>query len=402
MLHEAADIDRRSFSSPWANDASPPSSTSCPQRRTTGRAACTTTVAWSRSRSADAPTGRATSNGSPSIPSARRRRFAQLLLDDALDGCNVATCREVMVNTAADNRPALALYESIGFERQPGIVVDPRASIAVTSPRAPRWRWIIAAAAVLAASPATSSAHPTTITQRPHRRRPAPDSSWSSNDSPSTRTATCACGTSSRDWATAIRSNWSRPPAPTDPAVVDPATPPGSDPATSDPAGFDPATSGPATSIEPEPEPDLPALTLEITNYQPLADSDDVARLVGSGVDPDAFTDVVDGVAIDARPLLTPNDDGTVELTLDVGTDVVDSVESRLKMDRPGLYPVRIQLLVGDPDDDVLVATAGTVVQRLAGALDTDVAVAPPIDLSVVTVTPGMPPGAERRGDRSS
>jgi hypothetical protein len=266
----------------------------------------------------------------------------------------------------------------------------------VTSPRAPRWRWIIAAAAVLAASPATSSAHPTTITQRPSQTAPGArlelvEQRFAVDPNGDMRLRYVLTGLGDGDPLQLVAPS----PAPTDPAVVDPATPPGSDPATSDPAGFDPATSGPATSIEPEPEPDLPALTLEITNYQPLADSDDVARLVGSGVDPDAFTDVVDGVAIDARPLLTPNDDGTVELTLDVGTDVVDSVESRLKMDRPGLYPVRIQLLVGDPDDDVLVATAGTVVQRLAGALDIDVAVAPPIDLSVVTVTPGMPPGAE-------
>jgi ribosomal protein S18 acetylase RimI-like enzyme len=28
-----------------------------------------------------------------------------------------------MVNTAADNRPALALYESFGFERQPGALL---------------------------------------------------------------------------------------------------------------------------------------------------------------------------------------------------------------------------------------------------------------------------------------
>jgi hypothetical protein len=257
----------------------------------------------------------------------------------------------------------------------------------VTRLRTPRWRWIIAAAAVLAAAcPATSSAHPTTSTQQPSPTTPGArlelvEQRFAVDPNGDVRLRYVLTGLGDGDPLQLIEP----PPVPTDPAVVDPATPPGSDPGTSDPAA----------SIEPEPEPDLPAITLEITNYRPLADSDDVARLVGSGVDPDAFTDVIDGVAIDARPLLTPNEDGTVELVLDVGTDVVDSVESRLKMDRPGLYPVRIQLLVADADDNVLVATAGTVVQRLAGALDTDVAVAPPIDLSVVTVTPGPPPGAD-------
>jgi hypothetical protein len=257
----------------------------------------------------------------------------------------------------------------------------------VTGLRTPRWRWIIAAAAVLAAAcPATSSAHPTTSTQRPSPTTPGArlelvEQRFAVDPNGDMRLRYILTGLGDGDPLQLIEP----PPAPSDPAVVDPATPPGSDPDASDPAA----------SIEPEPEPELPAITLEITNYRPLADSDDVARLVGSGVDPDAFTDVIDGVAIDARPLLTPNEDGTVELVLDVGTDVVDSVESRLKMDRPGLYPVRIQLLVADADDNVLVATAGTVVQRLAGALDTDVAVAPPIDLSVVTVTPGPPPGAD-------
>jgi hypothetical protein len=257
----------------------------------------------------------------------------------------------------------------------------------VTGLRTPRWRWTIAAAAVLAAAcPATSSAHPTTSTQRPSPTTPGArlelvEQRFAVDPNGDMRLRYILTGLGDGDPLQLIEP----PPAPSDPAIVDPATPPGSDPDASDPAA----------SIEPTPAPELPAITLEITNYRPLADSDDVARLVGSGVDPDAFIDVIDGVAIDARPLLTPNEDGTVELVLDVGTDVVDSVESRLKMDRPGLYPVRIQLLVADADDNVLVATAGTVVQRLAGALDTDVAVAPPIDLSVVTVTPGPPPGAD-------
>ena len=174
---------------------------------------------------------------------------------------------------------------------------------------------------------------------------------------------------------------------PTDP--VDPSAPPTSDPV-----------------APPEPVPDPVALTFEVTNYPPLTDGRDVAPLVGSDVDPDAFRtidgDAVDGVAFDARPWLARNDDGTVALTLDIGTDVVDSIETRLKMDRPGIYPLRVQLLVGDRTERNVVATAGTVIQRLAGAGDTEVEVAPPIDLSVVTVTPAPPPRADEEETQAS
>ena len=149
----------------------------------------------------------------------------------------------------------------------------------------------------------------------------------------------------------------------------------------------------------PDPVPDPVVLTFEVTNYPPLTDIDDVAPLVGSTVDADAFRelagDAVDGVAFDARPLLSRNDDGSVDLTLDIGTDVVDSIETRLKMDRPGIYPLRVQLLVGDRSERNVIATAGTVIQRLPRADDTDVEVAPPIDLSVISVTPAPRPTAD-------
>ncbi len=162
------------------------------------------------------------------------------------------------------------------------------------------------------------------------------------------------------------------------------------------PPGVEPVD--PSTPVEPPVEPtpvELPALTILVTNYPRLTDVDDVAPLVGSDVDPDAFRriagDAIDGVGLDARPLLERNDDGTVDLELDIGTDLVDSIETRLRMDAPGIYPLRVQLLVGDPADGNVVATAGTVVQRLASAGDTDVEVAPPIDLAVVAVTPAPP-----------
>ncbi len=151
----------------------------------------------------------------------------------------------------------------------------------------------------------------------------------------------------------------------------------------------------------PEPIPEPLRLTIEVTNYQPLTDSDDVDDLVGSDVDPGVFTGAIDGVAItDLRDRATVADDGSIEFTLDIGTDVVDSVEQRLKFERAGLYPLRVQLLTGDPRDDTIVATAGTIVQRLAGP--TDEQAPPPIDLSVVAVTPSPPPRATSPGSAAA
>ncbi len=168
----------------------------------------------------------------------------------------------------------------------------------------------------------------------------------------------------------------------------EPAPPPPV-PATTVPDGSEPPPPSP-----PAPEPPPPVqLTIEVTNYDPLDDPDDVDDLVGSDVDPGAFTGVVDGVAIDdVRELATVADDGTIEFSLEIGTDVVDSVRERLKLERPGLHPLRIQLLRGDPDDDDVVATAGTVIQRLPGPNDDT---PPPIDLAVVVVVPAPPPGAD-------
>ena len=165
------------------------------------------------------------------------------------------------------------------------------------------------------------------------------------------------------------------------------------------PPAATPTPADSAPDVTPDPEPEPIALTIEVTNYPPLTRIDNVEPLVGSDVDPDAFRelagDPVDGVAFDARPLLVRNDDGTVDLTLDIGTDVVDSVETRLKLDRPGIHPLRVQVLIGDRAERNVVATAGTVIQRLAGAGDTAVEVAPPIDLSVVSVTPAPAPPAD-------
>ena len=122
MLHEAADIDRRSFSAPWANDASTLADimTATPYHRSRSVHVDGRMVAFSIS-------GRADRSGYVQRlavdPSARRRRFAQLLLDDALRWMHRRDVSRAMVNTATDNQPALALYESIGFEQQPGALL---------------------------------------------------------------------------------------------------------------------------------------------------------------------------------------------------------------------------------------------------------------------------------------
>ena len=380
MLDEAADIDRRSFSPPWANDASALGDimTATPYHRSRSVHVDGRMVAFSIS-------GRADRSGYVQRlavdPSARRHGFARLLLDDALRWMTRRGVSQAMVNTATDNRSALALYESARVRPTTRRVADPRAGSAVSTRYRPRRRRIAVGGVALLLSiwPATSSAGA-------HAERPAQSDSVVRLELIDQRFATDPNGE--------IQLRYLLTGLDGDPLQLIPPAPPAPAPPVVDPAD-------PGAPVEPALEPvvvELPALTIEVTNYLPLSDPDDVASLVGSDVDPAAFRrvgDAVDGVAFDARPLLTRNDDGTVELILDIGTDVVDSIETRLKMERPGIYPLRVQLLIGDRDDRNVVATAGTVIQRLAGAGDADVEVAPPIDLSVVTVTPAPRPGAD-------
>jgi hypothetical protein len=181
------------------------------------------------------------------------------------------------------------------------------------------------------------------------------------------------------------------PPNTTPPNTAPPNTAPTD---TAPPAGPGSVIDGvPTTLPAVEPEPPL-ELTVLVTNYRPVTEADDIAELVGSNVDPDAFSGAVDGVAItDLRTRATLAADGSVEFTLDIGTDTLASVQDRLKLDQPGLYPLRVQLLAGDPAEGNVVATAGTIVQRLPAPLD-DVDTPPPVDLSVVTVTPSPGPTA--------
>lgn len=118
MLVEAAEIDRRAFSPPWAND-------------TAALAEITGATPHHRARSihlgdrmvAFSISGRADRTGYIQRlavdPGARRRGFARLLLDDAQRWMQRRGVTRMMVNTAADNHAALALYRSVGFAEQP-------------------------------------------------------------------------------------------------------------------------------------------------------------------------------------------------------------------------------------------------------------------------------------------
>lgn len=119
MLAEASTIDRRAFASPWANDVSALADimTATPYHRSRSLHVGGRMVAFSIS-------GRADRTGYVQRlavdPSARRQGLASLLLDDAHRWMQRRNLERVMVNTAEDNRAALALYESFGFTRQPG------------------------------------------------------------------------------------------------------------------------------------------------------------------------------------------------------------------------------------------------------------------------------------------
>lgn len=117
MLSEAAAIDRRAFPAPWANDAI-----------ALGDILAATPHHRSRSVHVDGRmvafciSGRADQYGYIQRlavdPTMQRRGFALTLLDDAVRWMIRRDVQQVMLNTAVDNLPALALYESIGLHRQ--------------------------------------------------------------------------------------------------------------------------------------------------------------------------------------------------------------------------------------------------------------------------------------------
>jgi len=119
MLADAAAIDRRSFAPPWANDSAAlvDIMNATPHHRSRSVHLDGRMVGFSISGRAD----RAGYVQRLAVdPSSRRRGIAGLLLDDAVEWMRRRHVHQAMVNTAADNRPALALYESTGFAREAG------------------------------------------------------------------------------------------------------------------------------------------------------------------------------------------------------------------------------------------------------------------------------------------
>lgn len=171
-----------------------------------------------------------------------------------------------------------------------------------------------------------------------------------------------------------------------------------------------PPATPPTTTVPPPPP--LVQLTIEITNYSPIRTTTAIDRVVGSDVSPTAFNNVIDGVSLtDLRSRVDFASDGSATFTLDIKTDVVDSVEEKLKFDQPGLYPIRLEILIGDPSRNDVLATAGTIVQRLPGPNDPELpgssnaipdTNAPPINLAVVTATPPVGPTANASDSRSA
>jgi hypothetical protein len=192
----------------------------------------------------------------------------------------------------------------------------------------------------------------------------------------------------------------------------DPTVPAETPPSDSAPTATTPPVATPPTTSTTLPPPPPPLeLTIEVTNYAPIRTDSTIDEIVGSNVESTAFTNVVDGVALgDLRDRAEFSSDGSATFTLDIETDAVDSVEEKLKFDQAGLYPIRVEILIGDPGQDEVVATAGTIVQRLPGpddpptetaAVDIPATDAPPIDLAVVTAIPAVGPTATADAKRS-
>ncbi len=188
-------------------------------------------------------------------------------------------------------------------------------------------------------------------------------------------------------------------------ASIELLEPVASAPVVVDPTIVDPVTGEPVPVITtvPEPPPDPVPLSIEVLNYPALTDPTGIGDLVGGDVDREAFgDDAVDFIEIaNARSSAVFDDDGSVTLTVDVPTDVVNSIEERLKFERPGLYPIRIELVAGSGDARTVVATHGTIVQRLAGPGE-PVLPSPPINLAVVAAVEPFAPGATSAVDQGA
>ncbi len=152
----------------------------------------------------------------------------------------------------------------------------------------------------------------------------------------------------------------------------------------------------PTTTVAP-----LRTLTIDVANFATITDIDDAKRLLGNRAVPGAFRNNIDGVRIaDARTAIEVVDANIALLTLTLPTDVGGDTElsgpDSLEFPTPGVYPLRVQLLV----DDDLIGTHGTLVERRPGDGDAT-RPAEPVQFAIVTAAE-RPPGTGGNGDTAA
>ncbi len=174
------------------------------------------------------------------------------------------------------------------------------------------------------------------------------------------------------------------PPTTVPPTTVTPTIVEG-EPAPETTAAPAPPTTAPPPTEPPPPPPPPIQLSLRIVNYEPLTINDDPERFVGPDVRTEIVSDSIDGVfVIDVRERAVFAEDGSVVLDLAIGTDSGESVAELLEFDGPGLYPIVVDLLAGPLEEPTVVATHGTIVQRLPGPGELQLT-SPPVDLALVS-----------------
>jgi hypothetical protein len=158
------------------------------------------------------------------------------------------------------------------------------------------------------------------------------------------------------------------------------------------------------TTAAPAPTTTVPprrTLTVDVANFATITDIDDANRLLGDRAAPGAFRDNIDGVRIpDVRAAVEVVDANTALLTVTLPTDVGGDSElsgpDSLEFPTPGVYPLRMQLLI----DDDLIGTHGTLVERRAGVGEIN-RPAEPVQFAIVTAAE-RPPGTGGNGDTAA
>lgn len=157
-------------------------------------------------------------------------------------------------------------------------------------------------------------------------------------------------------------------------------------------------TTAPATTTT---VPPLRTLTVDVANFATINDIDDADRLLGNRAASGSFRDNIDGVRIDnIRPSIEVVDADTALMTLTLPTDVGGDSElsgpDSLEFPMPGVYPLRMQLLIGDD----LIGTHGTLVERRASVGEIN-RPTEPVQFAIVTAAE-RPPGTGGNGDTAA